>query len=55
MVRTAYSLEKSLLYVARKGLFASYTVVERKRVTSDNMRLTISFVLKTKTNNNLCV
>ena len=55
MVRTVYSLAKSLLYVAQKGLFTSYAMVERKRVMSDDVGLTISFVLSTKTNNTLCV
>lgn len=55
MVRTVYSLAKSLLYVAQKGLFTSYAMVERKRVTSDDVGLTISFVLLAKTNNTLCV
>ena len=55
IVRTVYSLAKYLLYVAQKGLFTSYTVVERKRVTSDDVGSTISFVLSTKTNNTLCV
>ena len=55
IVRTVYSLAKCLLYVAQKGLSVSYTMVERKRVTSDDVGLTISFVLSTKTNNTLCV
>ena len=55
MVRTVYSLAKSLLYVAQKELFTSYAMVERKRVTSDDVGLTISFVLLAKTNNTLCV
>ena len=53
MVRTVYSLVKCLLYVAQKGLFVSYTIVERNRVMSDDVGLTISFVLSTKTNNTL--
>ena len=55
LVRTVYSLVKCLLYVAQKGLFTSYAMVERKRVTSDDVGLTISFVLLAKTNNTLCV
>ena len=55
MVRTVYSLTKSLLYVAQKGLFTSCAMVERKRVTSDDVGLRISFVLLAKTNNTLCV
>ena len=55
IVRTVYSLVKCLLYVAQKGLSVSYTMVERKCVTSDDVGSTISFVLSTKTNNTLCV
>nr|DAN38142.1 MAG TPA: hypothetical protein [Caudoviricetes sp.] len=55
MVRTVYSLVKCLLYVAQKGLSVSYTMVERNRVMSDDVGLTISFVLSAKTNNSLCV
>ena len=55
IVRAVYSLAKCLLYVAQKELFVSSTMVERKRVTSDDVGLTISFVLSAKTNNTLCV
>ena len=55
IVRTVYCLAKCLLYVAQKELFTSYAMVERKRVTSDDVGLTISFVLLAKTNNTLCV
>lgn len=55
IVRTVYSLAKYLLYVAQKGLSVSSTMVERKRVTSDDVGSTVSFVLSAKTNNSLCV